>query len=115
MGIVGSDVAKETADVIRMSMSECILILISFTVLDDNFSSIVAGIEEGRIIFDNLKKSICYTLAHLLPEIMPFLMNAIVQLPLAITSVIILCVDLGTEMAPAISLAYHFPAIRKRI
>lgn len=92
MGIVGSDVAKETADVI---------------LLDDNFSSIVAGIEEGRIIFDNLKKSICYTLAHLLPEIFPFLINAIAQLPLAITSVIILCIDLGTEMAPAISLAYE--------
>lgn len=92
MGIVGSDVAKETADVI---------------LLDDNFSSIVSGIEEGRIIFDNLKKSICYTLTHLLPEISPFLFNAIVQLPLALSSVLILCIDLGTEMAPAISLAYE--------
>eukprot|EP00026_Physarum_polycephalum_P002213 Phypoly_transcript_02218.p1 GENE.Phypoly_transcript_02218~~Phypoly_transcript_02218.p1 ORF type:complete len:907 (+),score=138.68 Phypoly_transcript_02218:374-2722(+) len=92
MGIVGSDVAKETADVI---------------LLDDNFASIVAGIEEGRIIFDNLKKSICYTLAHLLPEIFPFLLNAIFRIPLAITSVLILCIDLGTEMAPAISLAYE--------
>lgn len=92
MGIVGSDVAKETADVI---------------LLDDNFASIVNGIEEGRIIFDNLKKSICYTLAHLLPEIFPFLINAVAQIPLALTSVLILCIDLGTEMAPAISLAYE--------
>jgi len=92
MGIVGSDVAKETADVI---------------LLDDNFASIVNGIEEGRIIFDNLKKSICYTLTHLLPEIFPFILNAIFQVPLALTSVLILCIDLGTEMAPAISLAYE--------
>jgi len=92
MGIVGSDVAKETADVI---------------LLDDNFASIVAGIEEGRIIFDNLKKSIAYTLSHLLPELVPFLISAIVPFPLALTSVIILCIDLGTELAPAISLAYE--------
>lgn len=92
MGIVGSDVAKETADVI---------------LLDDNFSSIVAGIEEGRIIFDNLKKSICYTLSHLLPELLPFLISSIVSFPLALTSVLILCIDLGTELAPAISLAYE--------
>lgn len=93
MGIVGSDVAKETADVI---------------LLDDNFASIVAGIEEGRIIFDNLKKSICYTLSHLLPELLPFLISSITSaFPLALTSVIILCIDLGTELAPAISLAYE--------
>lgn len=92
MGVVGSDVAKETADVI---------------LLDDNFASIVAGIEEGRIIFDNLKKSICYTLSHLLPELLPFLISSIVSFPLALTSVLILCIDLGTELAPAISLAYE--------
>jgi sodium/potassium-transporting ATPase subunit alpha len=92
MGIVGSDVAKETADVI---------------LLDDNFASIVAGIEEGRIIFDNLKKSICYTLSHLLPELLPFLLFSAASFPLALTSVLILCIDLGTELAPAISLAYE--------
>jgi len=89
---VGSDVAKETADVI---------------LLDDNFASIVAGIEEGRIIFDNLKKSIMYTLSHLLPELIPFLLSCIVPFPIALTSVLILCIDLGTELAPAISLAYE--------
>eukprot|EP01133_Synstelium_polycarpum_P013712 gene13712-16165_t len=92
MGIVGSDVAKETADII---------------LLDDNFASIVAGIEEGRIIFDNLKKSIAYTLTHAVPEIAPFLLNIIAGIPLAISSFLILCIDLGTEMAPAISLAYE--------
>eukprot|EP01132_Coremiostelium_polycephalum_P003736 gene3736-4655_t len=92
MGIVGSDVAKESADVI---------------LLDDNFASIVAGIEEGRIIFDNLKKSIAYTLSHAFPEIFPFLLNIVAGIPLAITSFLILCIDLGTELAPAISLAYE--------
>ncbi|EGC29505.1 hypothetical protein DICPUDRAFT_42780, partial [Dictyostelium purpureum] len=92
MGVVGSDVAKETADII---------------LLDDNFASIVAGIEEGRIIFDNLKKSIAYTLSHAIPEIAPFLLNIVSGIPLAITSFLILCIDLGTEMAPAISLAYE--------
>ncbi|KAF2074930.1 hypothetical protein CYY_003763 [Polysphondylium violaceum] len=92
MGIVGSDVAKETADII---------------LLDDNFASIVAGIEEGRIIFDNLKKSIAYTLTHAVPEIAPFLLNIVSGIPLAITSFLILCIDLGTELAPAISLAYE--------
>jgi sodium/potassium-transporting ATPase subunit alpha len=42
--------------------------------MDDNFASIVNGVEEGRIIFDNLKKSIAYTLSSNIPEISPFLM-----------------------------------------
>lgn len=58
MGIVGSEVAKEAADM---------------HLLDDNFCSIVNGIEEGRLIFDNLKKSIAYTLTSNIPEIFPFL------------------------------------------
>jgi sodium/potassium-transporting ATPase subunit alpha len=42
--------------------------------LDDNFSSIVNGVEEGRLIFDNLKKSIAYTLSSNIPEILPFIL-----------------------------------------
>jgi len=92
MGIAGSDVAKEAADMI---------------LLDDNFASIVNGIEEGRLIFDNLKKSIAYTLTSNIPEILPFLLLNVIQLPLAISTVLILCIDLGTDMIPAIALAYE--------
>lgn len=92
MGIAGSDVSKEAADMI---------------LLDDNFASIVAGVEEGRLIFDNLKKSIAYTLTSNIPEITPFLAFIIIQLPLPLTTVLILCIDLGTDLLPAISLAYE--------
>ena len=92
MGIAGSDVSKEAADMILM---------------DDNFASIVVGVEEGRLIFDNLKKSIAYTLSSNIPEITPFLLFIVLRMPLALTTVLILCVDLGTDMIPAISLAYE--------
>lgn len=92
MGIAGKDVSKEAADMILM---------------DDNFASIVNGVEEGRLIFDNLKKSIAYTLTSNIPEIGPFLCYILIGIPLPLSTVLILCVDLGTDMVPAISLAYE--------
>lgn len=92
MGIAGKDVSKEAADMILM---------------DDNFASIVNGVEEGRLIFDNLKKSIAYTLTSNIPEIGPFLLFITINIPLPLSTVLILCVDLGTDMIPAISLAYE--------
>ncbi|XP_028937232.1 sodium/potassium-transporting ATPase subunit alpha-1 [Ornithorhynchus anatinus] len=92
MGISGSDVSKQAADMI---------------LLDDNFASIVTGVEEGRLIFDNLKKSIAYTLTSNIPEITPFLIFIIANIPLPLGTVTILCIDLGTDMVPAISLAYE--------
>lgn len=92
MGISGSDVSKEAADMI---------------LLDDNFASIVNGVEEGRLIFDNLKKSISYTLTSNIPEITPFLTFIVFAIPLPLSTVLILCIDLGTDMVPAISLAYE--------
>merc|ERR1719428_2788893 len=88
----GSEVAQNAGDMI---------------LLDDNFSSIVNGVEEGRLIFDNLKKSIAYTLSSNIPEISPFLVFITVQTPLPLSTVLILCVDLGTDMVPAISMAYE--------
>jgi sodium/potassium-transporting ATPase subunit alpha len=92
MGIAGSDVSKQAADMI---------------LLDDNFASIVTGVEEGRLIFDNLKKSIAYTLTSNIPEISPFLLFILFNVPLPLGTVTILCIDLGTDMVPAISLAYE--------
>ncbi|XP_045311062.1 sodium/potassium-transporting ATPase subunit alpha-4 isoform X2 [Leopardus geoffroyi] len=92
MGISGSDVSKQAADMI---------------LLDDNFASIVTGVEEGRLIFDNLKKSIAYTLTSNIPEITPFLLFIILSIPLPLGTITILCIDLGTDLVPAISLAYE--------
>lgn len=83
MGIAGSDVSKQAADMI---------------LLDDNFASIVTGVEEGRLIFDNLKKSIAYTLTSNIPEISPFLTFILLDIPLPLGTVTILCIDLGTDM-----------------
>merc|ERR1712086_485932 len=79
--------------------------------LDDNFSSIVNGVEEGRLIFDNLKKSIAYTLSSNIPEILPFIFFILFQTPLPLSTVLILCIDLGTDMIPAISFAYENPEL----
>merc|ERR1711887_266157 len=94
MGIAGSDVSKQAADMI---------------LLDDNFATIVTGVEEGRLIFDNLKKSIVYTLTSNIPEILPFLCWVILRIPLPLSTLAILAVDLCTDMVPAISLAYENP------
>ncbi|CAF4870130.1 unnamed protein product, partial [Rotaria sp. Silwood1] len=91
MGISGSDVSKQVADMIF---------------LDDNFASIITGVERGRLIFDNLKKSIAYTLTSTIPKIAPFLMYFFMGIPLALATTAILCIDLLT-IIPAISLAYE--------
>jgi sodium/potassium-transporting ATPase subunit alpha len=92
MGISGSDVSKQAADMI---------------LLDDNFASIVTGVEEGRLIFDNLKKTIAYTMTSKVPEVCPFLMFILADIPLALGAITILCIDLGTDMVPAIALGYE--------
>jgi len=92
----GSEVAQNAADML---------------LLDDNFSSIVNGVEEGRLIFDNLKKSIAYTLSSNIPEISPFLFFMMFQIPQPLSTVLILCIDLGTDMVPAISFAYENPEL----
>lgn len=97
MGIAGSDVSKQAADMI---------------LLDDNFASIVTGVEEGRLIFDNLKKSIAYTLTSNIPEISPFLAFILLDIPLPLGTVTILCIDLGTDM---VSIPHFLSVFRIRL
>ncbi|EPB77098.1 Na,H/K antiporter P-type ATPase, alpha subunit [Ancylostoma ceylanicum] len=84
MGIAGTDVSKQAADMI---------------LLNDNFASIVTGVEEGRLIFDNLKKSIAYTLTSNIPEITPFMCYVIIGIPIPLSLVAILMIDLGTDLS----------------
>ncbi|MEW5296914.1 MAG: hypothetical protein WDW36_000160 [Sanguina aurantia] len=92
MGLGGSDVAREAADIV---------------LLNDDFTSIVMAIEEGRVIYDNLKKTIAYTLTHAMPEVFPIFLNLALSFPLGLGGLMILTVDLITEQGPAISLAYE--------
>lgn len=92
MGITGTDVAKDAADMI---------------LLNDDFSAIVVGIEEGRKIFDNLKKSICYALTSQVAQMLPFIGFVILQFPLPVTTVIVLYISIGTDLLPAIAYAYE--------
>ncbi|KAK6049508.1 IC domain protein, HAD ATPase, P-type family, partial [Cooperia oncophora] len=94
MGLCGSDIARQTADIV---------------LLDDNFASIVMGIEEGRLLFDNLRLSLAYTFAHLWPEIFPIMLTFILGLPQGLSPMQILSIDLASEMPPAVSLAYEQP------
>jgi len=94
MGITGTDVAKEAADMI---------------LTDDNFASIVNAIEEGRAVYDNIKKFVTYIFASNIPEIIPFIAMVIFNLPLALTVMQILAIDLGTDMLPALALGTEKP------
>ena len=73
---------------------------------DDNFSSIVTAVEEGRRVYDNVRKFIVYIFAHAVPEVVPFLVFALSggAVPLPLTVILILCIDLGTETLPALAL-----------
>ncbi len=94
MGIMGTDVAREAADMV---------------LLDDNFATIVNAIEEGRTIFENIKKFITYIFAHGTPEAIPYIMFALFKIPLPLTVMQILAIDLGTETVPALALGAEPP------
>ena len=94
MGISGTDVAKESADIV---------------LLDDNFATIVAAIEEGRAVFDNLRKFLTYILTSNVPELVPYLAFVLFKIPLPLTIIQILAVDLGTDMLPALALGAEKP------
>jgi calcium-translocating P-type ATPase len=94
MGISGTDVAKESADLV---------------LLDDNFASIVAAVEEGRAVFANIRKFLTYILTSNIPEIVPYLVFVLLRVPLPLTIIQILAVDLGTDMIPALGLGADRP------
>ena len=94
MGISGTDVAKEAADII---------------LLDDHFATIVAAIEEGRAVYDNVRKFLTYILTSNVPEMVPYLAFVLFKIPLPLTIIQILAVDLGTDMLPALALGAEKP------
>jgi magnesium-transporting ATPase (P-type) len=94
MGKTGSDVAREAADML---------------LVDDNFASIIDAVEEGRAVFDNIRKFLTYILTSNIPEIVPYLAFALVGIPLPLTIIQILAVDLGTDMIPALGLGAERP------
>jgi Ca2+-transporting ATPase len=94
MGITGTDVSKEAA---------------AITLLDDNFASIVAAVEEGRIVFANIKKYLTYLLSSNAGEILLMATAALAGLPLPLTAVQILYVNLATDGLPALALAVDPP------
>jgi sodium/potassium-transporting ATPase subunit alpha len=94
MGVSGTEVAKEAADMVLM---------------DDNFATIVNAIEEGRTVFSNIKKFIGYILTSNIPEILPFIAFVLFAIPLPLTVVLILSIDLGTDILPALGLGIETP------
>jgi magnesium-transporting ATPase (P-type) len=96
MGIAGTDVAKESADMI---------------LTDDNFASIVHAIEEGRAVYSNIRKFLLYILNSNMPEAVPSAMFLFSRgaIPLPLTVMQILCIDLGTDMLPALGLGTERP------
>ena len=91
MGLSGTDVAREAATMV---------------LTDDNFATIAAAVAEGRRVYDNVRKFILYIFAHLTPEMVPFLVFALSggAIPLPLTVLQILAIDLGTEILPALAL-----------
>jgi Ca2+-transporting ATPase len=94
MGITGTDVSKEAADI---------------TLLDDNFASIVAAVEEGRLVFANIRKYLTYLLSSNVGEILLMAGAALGGWPMPLTAVQILYVNLATDGLPALALAVDPP------
>ena len=94
MGIKGTEVAKEAADII---------------LLDDNFASIVAAIEEGRTVYFNIKKFVTYILSSNVPEIVPYILQFFLRIPLPLSVIQILSIDLGSDMLPGLALGSELP------
>jgi calcium-translocating P-type ATPase len=94
MGRRGSEVAKEAAVMV---------------ITDDNFASIVSAVREGRAIYANIGKFVTYIFASNVPELVPLLASVFLRIPLPLTVMQILAVDLGTDLLPALALGGEAP------
>ncbi len=92
MGLSGTEVARQAATMV---------------LTDDNAATIVAAVEEGRRVYDNVRKFIFYIFTHAVPEVAPFLLFALAggAIPLPLTVLQLLAVDLGTDTLPALALS----------
>ena len=94
MGMSGTDVAREAADIV---------------LIDDNFATIVSAIEQRRAVYQNIRKFITYILASNMAEFIPFLAMVFLKIPPALVILQILAIDLGTDMLPALALGAEEP------
>jgi magnesium-transporting ATPase (P-type) len=103
MGIKGTEATKDAADIV---------------LADDNFATIERAVEEGRRIYDNIRKFIVYIFAHATPEVVPYLVYALGggAIPLPLTVLQLLAFDVGTETLPALALGQEpaEPGIMRR-
>jgi magnesium-transporting ATPase (P-type) len=99
MGLSGTDVAREAADLV---------------LLDDNFSTIVAAVEQGRSTFANVRRFLTYHLTDNVAELTPFVVWALSggRFPLALGVLQVLCLDVGTDILPAVALGAEPPSSR---
>jgi P-type E1-E2 ATPase len=94
MGVTGTDVAREASDMV---------------LADDNFASIVAAIEEGRAAYENVRKFLNYVLVSNVAEAVPFAAFILYRIPLPLTVMQVLAVDVGTDLFPALGLGAEPP------
>jgi potassium/sodium efflux P-type ATPase len=94
MGLSGTDVAREAADMV---------------LLDDSFASIVKAVESGRAIYENLRKFIVYVFSHNWAELIPFVLYAVLGIPLPLLVVQVLAIDLGIDVIPSLALSREPP------
>jgi len=96
MGATGTDVAREAADMV---------------LTDDNFANIIAAIEEGRAVYDNIRKFVVYVFVSNAAEMVPFVLFILFNVPLPLTIMQVLAVDIGTDLFPALALGAERPEL----
>ncbi|MBT0159821.1 cation-transporting P-type ATPase [Candidatus Bathyarchaeota archaeon A05DMB-2] len=96
MGVSGTDVAREAADMV---------------LLDDSFESIVKAVESGRAIYENIRKFIVYVFSHNWAELIPYVLYALLGIPLPLLVVQVLAIDLAIDVVPSLALSREPPEV----